>query len=190
MRFNTLAKDFKESSFLSCEKDCETILRKLFIENQPYSNKLKRLLIINAKDCLDNEKSEVYKKAIDLSINEMIEQKYINLVPRIARTTHEEIKSQIIISFDTFAPTSNDEFRDCLIQIDILCHPEYWDLGGFRLRPLKIAGYIDGILNKARLSGIGQLNFYSCNELVLDETFCGYTLKYIAVHGSDDLLEE
>jgi hypothetical protein len=26
------------SSFLSCEKDLETILRKLFIESQPYSD--------------------------------------------------------------------------------------------------------------------------------------------------------
>jgi len=26
------------SSFLSCEKDLESILRKLFVESQPYSN--------------------------------------------------------------------------------------------------------------------------------------------------------
>jgi hypothetical protein len=34
------------SSFLSCEKDTELILRKLFVENKPYSNILKRLLVI------------------------------------------------------------------------------------------------------------------------------------------------
>ena len=43
------------SSFLSCEKDLEAILRKLFVESQPFSNDLKRLLVINAKDCLDNK---------------------------------------------------------------------------------------------------------------------------------------
>jgi len=42
------------SSFLSCEKDLETILRKLFVESQPYSDKLKKLLVINTKDCLDS----------------------------------------------------------------------------------------------------------------------------------------
>ena len=42
------------SSFLSCEKDLQEILRKLFVESQPYSDELKRLLVINAKDCLDN----------------------------------------------------------------------------------------------------------------------------------------
>jgi hypothetical protein len=34
------------SSFLSCEKDTELILRKLFIESRPYSNVLKKLLVI------------------------------------------------------------------------------------------------------------------------------------------------
>ena len=33
------------SSFLSCEKDTEIILRKLFVESRPYSNVLKSLLI-------------------------------------------------------------------------------------------------------------------------------------------------
>ena len=52
------------SSFLSCEKDLETILRKLFVESQPYSDKLKRLLVINTKDCLSNTDSVVYQKII------------------------------------------------------------------------------------------------------------------------------
>ena len=41
-----------KSTFLSCEKDTEAILKKLFIDSKPYSDMLKRLLIINTKDCL------------------------------------------------------------------------------------------------------------------------------------------
>jgi hypothetical protein len=48
------------SSFLSCEKDLEAILKKLFIESQPYSDDLKRLLVINTKDCLDNKTNPIY----------------------------------------------------------------------------------------------------------------------------------
>ena len=70
--------------------------------------------------------------------------------------------------------------------IDILCHTDYWDVGNFRLRPLKIAGYIDGILNESRLSGIGKFQFMGCNELVLSEELSGYCLMYSATHGSDD----
>ena len=63
---------------------------------------------------------------------------------------------------------------------------EHWDIGNFRQRPIKIAGYIDGILNKNKLSGIGTLNFAGCNEILLDENLAGYCLMYTATHGSDD----
>jgi len=62
------------SSFLSCEKDLETILRKLFVESQPYSNELKKLLVINTKDCLDNKESLIYQDAIkDMSLAKLRE---------------------------------------------------------------------------------------------------------------------
>ena len=37
------------SSFLSCDKDTEKILKTLFVSSRPYSDRLKRLLIINEK---------------------------------------------------------------------------------------------------------------------------------------------
>ncbi len=178
------------SSFLSCEKDLQTILRKLFVESQPYSDDLKRLLVINMKDCLDNKDSEIYRNAIkDMSLSKLRQDGYIKLEPKIKMPEHEEIKSYLIFAFDNFRTNaSNPQFRDCTVYIDVLCHSDYWDLGNFRLRPLKICGYIDGILNNARLSGIGTFQFLGCNELVLDETLSGYTLSYAAIHGTDDVL--
>lgn len=178
------------SSFLSCEKDLEAILRKLFVESQPYSNELKKLLVINTKDCLDNKTSQVYQDAIkDMSLAKLREKGYIKFEPKIMMPQHEQIKSYLIITFDNFSPNrTNPQFRDCNIHIDVLCHTDYWDLGNFRLRPLKICGYIDGILNNIRLSGIGTFQFMGCNELVLDETLSGYTLTYAAIHGTDDVL--
>ena len=178
------------SSFLSCEKDLEAILRKLFVESQPYSNDLKKLLVINTKDCLDNKTSLVYQDTIkDMSLSKLREQGYIKFEPKIKMPEHEEIKTYLIFSFDNFRTNeTNPQFRDCNVHIDVLCHTDYWDLGNFRLRPLKICGYIDGILNNARLSGIGTFQFLGCNELVLDETLSGYTLTYFAIHGTDDVL--
>lgn len=176
------------SSFLSFEKDVESILRKLFIENKPYSEILKRLLVINTKDCLDNTESEVYEEILkNMSLAKMREEGYIKLEPKIRMPEHEEIKAYIIISFDSFTMNeTNPEFRDCVVNFDILCHTDYWDIGNYRIRPLKIAGYIDGILNETRLSGIGKFHFLGCNQLVLNEDLSGYTLSYRAVHGSDD----
>ena len=179
------------SSFLSCEKDSENILKKLFIESRPYSDYLKRLLVINTKDCLTNTESVVYQNKVkEMSLPKLIEEGYIRFAPKIKMPEHEEVKSYIIISFDNFSLTSNDEFRDCTINFDILCHTDYWYLGDFKIRPIKIAGYIDGILDKAKLSGIGRLEFLGCNQLVLDEILSGYTLSYRAVHGSDDKIDK
>lgn len=178
------------SSFLSCEKDFEEILRKLFIENRPYSDELKRLLVINTKDCLDDKTNTAYlEKLKSMSMAKLREDGYIKLEPKISIPEHEEVKSYILISFDNFFPNAtNPQFRDCTVTFDILCHTDYWDIGNYRLRPLKIAGYIDGILNNTRLSGIGTFQFAGCNELVLDQTFSGYTLMYKAIHGSDDII--
>ena len=41
------------SSFFSCAQDTETILKQLFVKSNPYSDRLKRLLVINNTDCLD-----------------------------------------------------------------------------------------------------------------------------------------
>lgn len=178
------------SSFLSCEKDANLIIKKLFVESRPYSDYLKQLLVVNTKDCLDDFNNPIYiQKRKEMSLPKLLEEGYIRVSPKIKMPEHEEIKSYIIIGFDNFSMTSNTEFRDCTINFDILCHNDYWDLGNFRMRPLKIAGYIDGIINKTQLTGIGRLEFLGCNMLVLDEALAGYSLSYRAVHGSDDKIK-
>ena len=172
------------SSFLSCEKDTELILKKLFIESRPYSDMLKKLLVVQAKDCLDS--SAYDEKIKEYSLSKLREDGYFVLEPRIEVDEHDQVKAYIILSYDNFVPNSNPEFRDCTVNFDILCHTKYWDLGNYRMRPLKIAGYIDGILNNSKLSGIGTFQFMGCNELILSPEWAGYTLSYWAVHGSDD----
>ena len=178
-----------ESSFLSCEKDTESIIKKLFVDSKPYSDILKRLLIINTPDCLDDMTNQVYTDKIrQTSVADLSKQGYIRLNPKITMGENEEVKSYIVISFDNFRPNeSNPYYRDCTVMIDILCHTDYWDIGNYRLRPIKIAGYIDGILNGTKLSGIGSFNFLGCNELVLSENLSGYCLVYDATHGADDI---
>ena len=176
------------SSFLSCEKDIEEILRKLFVSSKPYSDYLKKLLVINTQDCLDNTESTTIQQTVaDMSLAKLRQEGYIKLEPKVRFGEHEEVKSYIIVSCDDFTPNAtNPYYRDCTVTFDIICHTDYWDIGNYRVRPLKIAGYIDGILNKARLSGIGTFNFIGCNQLILNEHLSGYTLMYRAVHGNDD----
>ena len=180
-----------KSTFLSCEKDAETIVRKLFVDSRPYSDELKRLLLINTKDCLDDRTNPVYKEKIsNTSLGDMIDEGYIRMKPLIKLGENEEVRSYICLSFDNFTPNANNTYyRDHIIEIDIICHIEKWDLGNFRLRPLKIAGYIDGILDQAKLAGIGTLDFITCNEIVLSEDLAGYCLMYRTVNADDDKIK-
>lgn len=176
------------SSFLSCEKDTEIILRKLFVESRPHSDILKRLLVINTPDCIDNFSSPVYQKKIEeTSLKDLIDKQYIRLQPKWRMSEHEEVKSYLVINYDDFTTNvSNPQFRDCNVGFDIICHTDFWDLKNYRNRPLKIAGYIDGILNNSKLTGIGTFQFLGCNLFIVNDTFSGYSLSYHAVHGSDD----
>ena len=190
------------SSFSSCPRDVQCILKALFIQARPYSDLLKRLLIINTPDCLDMENKEYQKTIEKFSLQRMMKQGYIRLSPKISRTTFDTIKSCIYISFDNFSPNKrSDHYRDYIINFDIICYDDEWVLDDYGIRPLMIASFIDGILNSLtddlaktrdfaaslKLTGIGKYDFLGCNEHVLNQDISMYTLSYMGVHFSEDL---
>ena len=207
MRVDTISMQPIYSSFLSCEKDMEKIVKLLFVNSKPHSDKLKRLLVINNPDCLD-ETNQNYQKLIDSKpLSVLRKEGYIRLNPKIARKEFEEIKSYILVTFDNFSPNRVDpKFMDCTVNFDIICYDDEWDLDGFKTRPLVIAGYIDGILNSlsnknkqvwnnnngnnVKLSGMGEYAFLGCNLVVLNQDISMYTLSYRALHFTEDKRSE
>ena len=187
------------SSFLSCEKDMEKIIEKLFVEEPYYSTLLKALLVVNTKDILlpsdgigeINRNPAYIEKISQMTPKKLHDEGYIRTAPKIKFGENEEVKSYLLFTFDNFAPSAtNKHYRDCTVMIDVICHIDHWDLGNYRIRPLKIAGVIDSILNGNRLSGIGTFDLLSCNEIVLTEELAGYCLIFSATHGNDDLIPE
>lgn len=192
------------SSFFSCAQDTETILKQLFMKSYPYSDRLKRLLVINNPDCLDMNNQD-YQKLIDnkpLSI--LRSEGYIRTNPKIARKEFQNIKSFILLTYDNFSSNAIDpKFMDCTVNFDIICYDDEWDLDNFQIRPIAIAGYIDGILNSIsddnkiafqnrgsnsniKLSGMGEYYFLGLNLVVLNEDISMYTLSYRALHFTQD----
>ena len=198
MRKDLIMNEKIRSSFFSCPDDMRIILEKLFVESKPYSDKLKRLLLINNPDCLDMSNTK-YQEYIDtFLVSDLIQQGYVRLSPKIARGTHEEIKSYMLVSFDNFAPNKvSPRFLDYTIHFDIICYNDAWVLNNLAVRPLVICGYIDGILNamtdknkalwndnqsKIKLTGIGEYRCLGCNEVVLNEDLSMYSLTYRGEH--------
>lgn len=190
--FNKMMKEeLTVNSFLGVEKDIELILNRLFVEDPTYSDRLKRLLVINTPDCILDYKNPVYNQKINsMGVEELIAQDYVRLRPKFELTENEEAKSYIHIGFDSFSPTSNNKFRDAVLGIDVLSHLDYWDIGNYRQRPIKIMGYIDAILNESRLTGLGRLEFLGAQASTLKENFAGYVLLYRIVRGNEDYLPD
>lgn len=164
---------YPKSSFLSSEKDME-IISSVIMKNE----RLKKLLYYNTKDCLDKEKL-TQEQNIELFGN------HIRLVPKLE--VEANIKNYIVIRFDSFVRNAmNPEFRNNVIEFDIICHFDQWQLKDFQLRPYRIAAELDSIFDKTHLTGIGRLEFMSAKQMVLTDEYAGLCLKYVAIHGEED----
>jgi len=71
--------------------------------------------------------------------------KEIKNVPKLY--IDKSVLNYIIISFDNFIESENPEFRDNIIEFDIICHFDQWQLKDYNLRPYRIAAEIDSMLN-------------------------------------------
>jgi hypothetical protein len=182
---NILRTNYK-STFLSHAEDQETIWRKLFVESRPYSDILKKLLIINTPNCLDRTQDQYQRKIEQYSIKDLHDNQYIKATPKLSFGEHEEVKSYIMLDFDDFSPSENPRYRNCVISFTIISQLDYWELDDYQLRPWMIAGYVDGIMNDTRLSGIGKLQFLGAQQLVLNEYLGGVMLRYSASHSEAD----
>ena len=163
---------YPHSSFLSIEKDMNIIINKMF-EN----DRLKKLLYYNTKDCLNKPKL-TEEQTLSL-IN-----KQIKMVPKLY--VDKSVLNYITISFDNFTQSANPEFRDNIIEFDIICHFDQWQMNDFKLRPYRIAAEIDMLFNNQKMTGIGELQFLGANQVILTDEFAGLCLMYQAIHGEED----
>ena len=161
-----------QSSFLSVEKDMGII-----IDNILKNPRIQRLLYYTSADALSKPDLDDDQKLSLLEHN-------IKIVPKI--TVDNVEYNYLLINFNNFIESSNPEFRDNVIEFDIVCHLENWQLKDFQLRPFKIAAELDYMFNKKRLTGIGLLQFLSAQEKVLSDEYAAVCLKYIAYHGGED----
>ena len=167
MKLNTV--EFTKSTFLTAEKDLFNIINKLL-----GNENLKRLLYYPTKDALD-------KPLLTKQQSLELMNKNIKVVPKIL--AEETVESYVIITFDNFFTNENNpEFRDNTITFDIICHMDTWVMNNYQLRPYKIMGEIDGMLNNSKLNGIGVVEFLSANQLILNDIFAGFSLSYRGVN--------
>ena len=164
---------YPKSSFLSTEKDMNII-----VDHIMKNDRLKKMLFYTTRDCLDKPK---------LTEEETISLfgKQIKIVPKLY--VDGSVLNYIIVSFDNFTRNgANPEFRDNIIEFDIICHFDQWHMKYFELRPYKIAAELDSMFNDKILTGIGQLEFLGANQMILTDEYAGLCVMYQAIHGEED----
>lgn len=161
-----------KSSFLSINKDMKLLVDKIMA-----NERLCKLLYYTDVDALNKPKLTDEQKI-------SLFNKQIRLVPKLY--VDNPVLNYIIISFDNFVESDNLEFRDNIIEFDIICHFDQWQLKDFDLRPYRIAAELDTMLNKQRLTGIGLIEFYGAKEILLTDEFAGVCLMYRTYHGNED----
>ena len=164
---------YPKSSFLSAEKDMNIIVDRIM-----KNDRLKKMLHYTTPDCLsrprltDDQTAELFGKNI-------------KIVPKLY--VDGSVLNYMIISFDNFSRnTTNPEFRDNIIEFDIICHFDQWHMKDFELRPYKIAAELDTMFDDQRLTGIGKLEFLGANQMILTDEYAGLCVMYRAVHGEED----
>lgn len=164
---------FPKSSFLSVDKDMSII-----VDYMIKNNRLKKLLYYTSKDCLDRPNLNE-DQTLDLF------NKNIKIVPKLE--VDGSVLNYIIVNFDNFTPNNtNSEFRDNIIEFDIICHFDQWQLKDFQLRPYKIAAELDSMFDGQKFTGIGTLDFLGANQMILTDEYAGICLMYGAIHGDED----
>lgn len=175
MKKNTY--EYPKSSFLGMAKDTSLIMEKILS-----NKKVLRLLYYTSPDCLE------WKSDKDLTsdqIKEMFRTRQISNIPNIK--IDKEKKTYLRVTFDTFVPNATNPFyRDHIVEVKIVCHFDDWDLKNFELRPYRIAGEIDSMLDGQHLTGIGELRFISADKDIHSEEYGGLTLRYLAIRGHED----
>ena len=147
---------YPKSSFLSAEKDMNII-----VDRMMKNDRLKKMLYYTTRDCLDRP------RVTDDQALEMFG-KNIKIVPKLY--VDGSVLNYIIVSFDNFMRNANNpEFRDNVIEFDIICHFDQWHMKDFALRPYKIAAELDTMFDEQRLTGIGKLEFIGANQIILTD---------------------
>ena len=164
---------YPKSSFLSAEKDMGIIVN-MIMKN----DRLKKMLHYTSRDCLSRP---------NLTEDETMELfgKNIKIVPKLY--VDGSVLCYMIVSFDNFSKNAtNPEFRDNIVEFDIICHFDQWHMKDFELRPYKIAAELDSMFNGQHLTGIGELQFLGANQIILTDEYAGLCVMYQAIHGEED----
>lgn len=161
------------STFTIVEKKLrETV--ELLLRNE----RLKRLLYY------DDAKALYLPKLTPQQTLSIIE-KQISTCPKVPIDLDE--RPHIILTMNRFSGVNGTDFRNCYLEISILCPYECWNLNDFKIRPYSIAGEIDAMINRSNFTGLGIAKFITASIIMCSPDTGGLVLSYFIDSQKEDV---
>ena len=103
--------------------------------------------------------------------------KQLLIVPKTFDASTEKM-SYVIVVFNNFVVNFNSDFKTDWVRFDIACPYDEWILNEQSLRPYLLMQRVDELFNKQKIAGIGNLQFWRAEPLVLTPQIGGYSMWY------------
>lgn len=132
----------------NCAEIGENLIK--IVQRLEANQNLLKLLYYTDKNPLSNT------DLTEQQIKEEVFEKLIKIVPRVGpKETSTSIIAIRVVSADK--NSTNDEFRDILIQIEVFTPLTQWIMKGTQLRPFAILGEIQKSLDNKTVNGLGKI---------------------------------
>lgn len=118
----------------------------------------------------------------DKQKEELVFEKIIKTIPRVL--SQERSNSVVMVTVDSARKTSNKEFRNINIVVDVIVPLTQWFIDDINLRPFAILGQIQSSLEGKTINGLGKIEGGDFDlNFVNDEVICYQQKFYITEYA-------
>ena len=139
---------------------------------------LRKLLYCDTPDALECEAP----KAKEVN-------KYITLKPVYEFENKEDYNQSSMINIYTtqIDPADEGRYTASVIQINVVCNTDVWELDDSKIRPLRICEEVIRMVDKAKFSASNKLELATITDLIISKKMFGYALLFDLVDGSGEI---
>ena len=140
-------------------------------------NKIKQLLYFDSNDALQCFVPEDAKL-----------EKYITLRPIYEFENKEDYdqNSMINIYMTQASPYEDIVKVDGILQVNVICNVDIWELVDNKIRPLQIADRIITLVNNHKFTASNKLVLNTVTDLIVSKSMVGYALLFEITDGSGE----
>ena len=140
---------------------------------------INKLLTYDGKDVLEAEVPFIKPEEMD---------KYITLRPIFEFENKKNYDQNSIINIYSTEFTPLDDVSACVgvLQINVVCNLDVWELDNNKIRPLQLAQRIVDLVNNKKFTISNKIVLSNISDLIISKKMVGYALLFELTDGSGE----